>query len=171
MLPPGQTIVVMGVSGCGKSCLGDLLAQALGVPFVEGDAYHTSECRERMRSGIALTDADRASWLQRLATAMQSKDGGGVLSCSALKRRYRDHLRSSLAGVRFLYLDVPPQVAADRVQSRGDTHYFPSTLVQSQFDALEPPEGEADVLWLDAREPLPHLLERASAWLAASRSL
>jgi gluconokinase len=170
-LPPSSPIVVMGVSGCGKSSLGDALARALGIPFVEGDEYHSAECREQMRAGIALTDADRTAWLQRLVTVMRSNEGRGVLSCSALKKRYRDRLRSSLAGLRFLYLDVTPQVAADRVQSRGAAHYFPATLVQSQFEALEPPAGETDVLWLDAREPVPQLLDRASAWLAAARPL
>jgi gluconokinase len=121
-----------------------------------------------MRAGIPLTDEDRAGWLQRLAIGMTSHRGRAAASCSALKRRYRDQLRAAVPHLRFVYLHVTPELATERVQSRGAAHYFPATLVSSQFEALEPPDGEADVLWLDARDPLEQLLARARAWLAAA---
>jgi gluconokinase len=168
---PCPPIVVMGVSGCGKSSLGAALAQVLGLAYLEGDDFHTPECRERMRAGTPLTDADREGWLQRLAAGIVSHHGRAAASCSALKRRYRDQLRAGVPGLRFVYLHATPELAATRVRSRGAAHYFPASLVQSQFEALEPPEGEPDVLRLDAGETLSQSLDRACAWLAAQHSL
>lgn len=140
--------VVMGVSGCGKTTIGTALARALGVPFVEGDDLHPPENVERMAAGIPLTDADRAGWLralsQRLAGA-RSSSAGLVMSCSALKRAYRDVLRTGDPGVRFIFLDGPREVIAERLASRTG-HFMPAALLDSQLATLEPP-GPDEGAW------------------------
>lgn len=141
--------VVMGVSGCGKTTIGVALARALGVPFVEGDDFHPPENVARMAAGIPLTDADRAGWLralsQRLAEARSSR-AGLVMSCSALKRAYRDVLRAGDPGVRFIFLDGPREVIAERLASRAG-HYMPASLLDSQLATLETPGPDEDA-WL-----------------------
>jgi gluconokinase len=101
-------IVVMGVAGCGKSSLGAALALAEGLPLVEGDDFHSPANRAKMSQGIALTDADRDGWLDILGQQLQAHPGGMVLTCSALKRRYRDRLRQARPGLRFVFLDIEP---------------------------------------------------------------
>jgi gluconokinase len=158
-------LVVMGVAGCGKSSLGAALAQALHRPLIEGDDFHTEASRDKMRRGIALDDADREGWLDRLALELGRHPAGAVLTCSALKRKYRDRLRSAVPGVRFAYLRIDETLARARVAARAAEHLFPPSLVPSQFAALEPPEGEPGVLTLDARWPLPRLAQHTLQWL------
>ena len=146
--------VVMGVSGCGKSSVGQSAAIALGLPYLEGDSYHPASNIQKMRNGIALTDIDRADWLQTLGGLLTQHAGGAVLSCSALKRSYRDVLRAHAPGLRFAYLDLPPSIALLRVAQRGSTHFLPATLVDSQFATLESPVGEPGVLHLNATESI-----------------
>lgn len=160
-----STLVVMGVAGCGKSSLGAALAHALVLPLVEGDDFHSDESREKMRQGVALTDADRASWLDALALQLQAHPDGVVLTCSALKLSYRNRLRAARAGLHFVFLEIPIALAEARVAARGQTHFFSSSLVQSQFATLESPIGEPDVLALDASQPLGLLLVEVQAWL------
>jgi hypothetical protein len=112
-------IVVMGVAGCGKSSLGAALAQAEGLPLVEGDDFHSPANRAKMSQGIALTDADRDGWLDILGEQLQAHPGGMVLTCSALKRRYRDRLRQARPGLRFVFLDIDGVMAVGRVRERG----------------------------------------------------
>ncbi len=157
-------LVIMGVAGCGKSSLGWACAQALGWPLIEGDDYHSKENLLKMRSGIPLTDADRQAWLQALAQKLVHAERGIVMTCSALRQRYREHLRSAHSGVRFVYLEVDEETARARVASRPD-HIFPPSLVASQFATLEPPIGEPGVLRLDATKPLWQLREAVLRWL------
>ncbi len=138
--------VVMGVSGCGKSLIGEGLARALDIEFVEGDAYHPPENVARMAAGIPLTDADRQGWLTALATriADAKRTGGGlVVSCSALKRAYRDLLRVGAADIRFIYLKGSRDVIAGRLAIRKG-HFMPVSLLDSQFATLEEPSPDED---------------------------
>ncbi|MDB5894156.1 MAG: gluconate kinase [Rhodoferax sp.] len=152
---PRPIIVVMGVSGCGKSTVGRKLADALKLPFLEGDDFHPPENVARMAAGIPLTDADREGWLRTLADRMAEAAGPGeglVLSCSALKRRYRDVLREGAAGVRFVYLHGSPEVLALRMAQRTK-HYMPPSLLNSQLATLEPPAADEHALAFDLQLP------------------
>lgn len=143
-------IIVMGVSGCGKSSLGALLAMRLGVTFLEGDEFHPPANVARMSRGEPLRDADRWPWFDELCAAVLScQDPQVVVSCSALKRAYRQYLRARLGvGTRFLWLDLPREQLLRRMQARE--HFMPASLLDSQLHTLEPPEDEADVLRLEA---------------------
>jgi gluconokinase len=143
--------VVMGVSGCGKSTVGQALAQALGVPFVEGDLYHPPANVAKMAAGIALDDSDRAGWLHALQARIGAAraDGTGlVLSCSALKRRYRDLLRAGDPALRFAHLDGPRELIAARLQARAG-HYMPPSLLASQLRDLEALQADEAGVLLD----------------------
>lgn len=128
--------VVMGVSGCGKSDVGQRLANALGLPFVEGDAWHSPQNVAKMAAGIPLTDADRAGWLATLRDQIAASDGL-VLSCSALKRRYRDLLREGAPDLFFVELDGPRALIEARMRARTG-HFMPTSLLESQLRDLEP---------------------------------
>lgn len=160
---PTTALVVMGVAGCGKSSLGQRCAGQLGLPLLEGDDFHSAGNVAKMRSGIALSDDDRAAWLDALAAQLQAHADGVVLTCSALKRRYRDRLRAARPGLRFVFLQLTPAQARERVAARP-AHLFPVSLVASQFDALEPPLGEDGVLALDATRPLDELADTVARW-------
>lgn len=155
----------MGVSGCGKSSLGAALARALGQPLIEGDDFHSPESVDKMRAGIALTDADRAGWLQRLGQELAAHPQGAVLTCSALKRDYRERLRAAVPGLRFVFMELSREEAERRVAARASEHMFPASLVANQFATLESPVGEAGVLAVDATQPLAGLVDRVQAWL------
>jgi gluconokinase len=162
------SIVVMGVAGCGKSSLAAALAEALGRPLVEGDDHHSAASRDKMSRGIALDDADRAVWLETLAGRLAAAPEGIVLTCSALKRVYRDRLRAGSPGLRFVFLRIGFDDAQQRVAARGRSHFFSPQLVRNQFDTLEPPDGEPGVLAVDAMAPIESLQREVQAWLAAS---
>lgn len=164
-------LVVMGVAGCGKSSLGAALAHYLALPLVEGDDFHSDSSREKMRKGVALTDADRSSWLDALATQLQVHPQGVVLTCSALKLSYRNRLRAARDGLCFVFLEIPFELAEKRVSSRAHTHFFSSSLVQSQFATLESPVGERGVLPLDASQNLDLLTARVQAWLSIEENV
>lgn len=155
----------MGVAGCGKSTVGACLAQALDRPLVEGDDFHAPASRDKMNRGIALTDADRDGWLTTLGGELQRHPGGCVLTCSSLKRAYRERLRAASPGLRFVFLDIDRAAALERVAARAGAHFFSASLVDSQFATLESPVGEAGVLRLDAREPADTLGAQAARWL------
>lgn len=159
-----NSIVVMGVAGCGKSSLGAALAQALDWPLIEGDEFHPPANVAKMRAGQALVDADRVDWLAALGQQLQRSPGGAVLTCSALKRAYREQLRASAPGLRFVHLALDRAEALRRVTQRAGGHYFHPQLVDSQFDILESPQDEAGVMTLDATQPLPTLSQAALAW-------
>jgi gluconokinase len=159
------SIVIMGVAGCGKSSLGFSVAQRLGLQLIEGDDHHSAGSLRKMRDGIALTDADRDGWLGTLSTRLSCQGSPVVLTCSALKRAYRERLRVAAPGLRFVYLDINRSQALDRVTARAAEHFFSTSLVDSQFEALEAPNGEEGVLRVDAMAPLTELQEQVCAWL------
>lgn len=147
--------VVMGVSGCGKSTVGQALATANAVGFVEGDQFHPRANVAKMSAGVALNDDDRAEWLLTLQAQIRAARVGGeglVISCSALKRRYRDLLREGDPGLRFAHLNGPQELIAARVQARVG-HYMPTSLLDSQFRDLEPLQADEAGITLDIRIP------------------
>lgn len=161
-------LVVMGVSGCGKSTVGAHLAAALGLEFLEGDAFHSAQNIARMASGVALTDADRQEWLrflsERLARAFQEQRGL-VLSCSALKRVYRDMLRRGAPGLVFVHLTGAPALLAARTAQRAG-HYMPASLLASQLEILEPPGVDEHALTFDFAQPPQTIVRQIRAALA-----
>lgn len=158
-----EHVVMMGVSGCGKSAVGAALARIELLPFVEGDAFHPPANIAKMSAGIPLVDADRVGWLDALGREMGRHPDGAIVSCSALKRSYRDRLRAAVPGLRFVFLELTPEESIRRVSQRE--HFFPATLVENQFATLESPVGEPGVLRLDATGPVAELADAASLWL------
>jgi gluconokinase len=147
--------VVMGVSGCGKSTIGAALARAFDVPFLEGDDFHPADNVTKMSAGVPLDDSDRAGWLKVLAAELrQARDGGTglVLSCSALKRPYRDLLRQADPELQFVHLNGPRTLIAARMQARVG-HYMPPSLLDSQFGILEPLQADEAGFTLDIALP------------------
>ena len=143
--PP--VVVVMGVSGSGKSTMARLLAGALGVDFAEGDDFHSAANVAKMRSGTPLSDADRQTWLEILARRMgeaRRRGAGLVLSCSALKRSYRDLLRAAVPDMQLVHLRGDFETVQSRLAART-AHYMPSSLLQSQFADLEVPGHDEGV--------------------------
>jgi gluconokinase len=136
-LPAPPPIVVMGVSGSGKSTVGSVLAQRLRVPFVDADTLHPQANIMKMTAGEALDDHDRYPWLEQVGEWLAGHRDGGVASCSALKRKYRDQLRARCPRVEFLYLRGSPELIERRLAARPG-HFMPAALLQSQFAALEP---------------------------------
>lgn len=167
---PPRHLVVMGVSGCGKSSVGRQVARALGHDFIEGDALHTPANVARMAAGTPLTDADRAGWLaeigRRLAQA-RAAGAGLVVSCSALKRSYRDGLRAACPGVLFLHLQGSADLLRQRLQARSG-HYMPPSLLDSQLATLEPPSADEAAITLDITPPTAQVVAAALARLGAT---
>ncbi|MFH9015361.1 gluconokinase [Streptomyces sp. NPDC017943] len=131
-------VVVMGVSGSGKTTVGRLLAERLGVGCAEGDDFHPASNVAKMRAGRPLDDTDRGPWLDKVAQwLVDHADSGGVVTCSALKRRYRDRLASAAPSVFFLHLDGSPELIAARITARRG-HFMPPELLRSQVADLEP---------------------------------
>jgi gluconokinase len=148
----GCALVIMGVSGSGKTTVAELIAKRLGWPFMEGDRLHPKANVEKMRQGIPLTDADRAPWLDRIGEELKrwaAERRSGVMTCSALKRAYRDRIRSARPDVRFVYLKGSLALIEARVAARHH-EYMPASLLQSQFDTLEEPAPDEPVVTVDA---------------------
>jgi gluconokinase len=144
-------VIVMGVTGSGKSTVGELLARRLGVPYAEADDFHPAANIAKMSAGHPLDDNDREPWLGAIAGWAAERAGrGGVVSCSALKRRYRDRLRASVPELFFLHLDGPRELIAERLDTRKG-HFMPPALLSSQFEALEPlgPDEAGAVIPID----------------------
>jgi carbohydrate kinase, thermoresistant glucokinase family len=144
----------MGVSGSGKSLIGAAFARALGIDFVEGDDYHSAENVQRMSRGVPLTDDDRVRWLRSLAVRIrETKDAGTglVMTCSALKRSYRDVLRAQASELRFVFLRGPRVLLAERMASRRG-HFMPPSLLDSQLATLEEPSPDEHAWVCDIRE-------------------
>lgn len=159
-----KAIIVMGVSGAGKTSIADLLAKRLGCRFVEGDQLHPAANVKKMADGTPLTDDDRWPWLEIIGRELQSARSAGediVVTCSALKNIYREKLRS--AGGEPLYivfLKGSPELLASRMGARKG-HFMPASLLQSQLATLESPEGEANVVTVDIDATLPEIVEDA----------
>jgi len=161
-------VIVIGVSGSGKSTVGRALADTLEVPFLDGDELHPEANIAKMGSGRPLDDEDRLPWLAALAMrigAMAAAEGG-VIACSALKRGYRDALASAAPTVRFLQLALDPEVARARVADRPG-HFMPASLVESQFCEYEPLQRGEPGITLDATRELEVKLAAFRAHLAA----
>ncbi|MFC3652393.1 gluconokinase [Dyella humi] len=161
-----RAIVIMGVSGCGKSTVAEAICQRTSTYLIEGDAFHPPENIRKMSAGLPLTDADRQGWLERLAQEAADQlhvSERVVLTCSALKRRYRDTLRDTVPDLGFVFLELTPEQAAERVAHRSG-HFMPTSLIASQFRDLEPPLDEPLVLKLSAIEPVEALADQAAAW-------
>lgn len=171
--PRRITVVVMGVSGSGKSTVGAGIADALGLDFVDGDSLHAPASVARMAAGHALRDQDRWPWLDRIGARLADADTaplGLVIACSALKRSYRDRIRAAAPDVRFVFLDGSPELIAARMAGRFG-HYMPPALLASQLQTLEPPRAdEADALRFDIALPAPEVVRRATAELTGSSS-
>ena len=157
----------MGVSGCGKSTVGALLAQLLRCEFLEGDSLHPARNVARMAAGVALTDDDRHDWLRALAQHLKTAHDANqalVVSCSALKRSYRDRLRSASASLAFVHLHGSPVLLAQRLAQRTG-HYMPASLLASQLATLEAPAEDERAITLDASLAPESIAEQAAAWL------
>jgi len=166
--PPVHAIVVMGVSGCGKSTVAARLAQRLGWEFAEADAFHSPANIEKMRSGTALTDEDRWPWLDAIAAWIGAARAQGrpcIVACSALKRRYRERLAAGHDDVRFVYLQGAYETVAARLASRSG-HYMPLSLLQSQYDALEEPATDEKAIMVSIERPVEALVEELASTLS-----
>jgi carbohydrate kinase (thermoresistant glucokinase family) len=165
--------VVMGVSGAGKTTVGIALAHRLGWRFQEGDALHPPENVAKMRAGIPLDDEDRAPWLRAVAARIdewRERGEAGVITCSALKRKYRDMIigdrpGGDRKGVRLVHLTAPPALIAHRLAGR-DGHFMPASLLESQLATLEPPGPDEDALTVAVDAPVETVVERIVAGLA-----
>jgi gluconokinase len=163
-------VVVMGVSGSGKTTVGAALAQRLRVPFADADDFHPAANIAKMSAGIPLDDDDRRPWLEAIAAWLLAHDpAGGVASCSALKRSYRDILRTGSTRTFFLHLHGERDVLARRVAARP-AHFMPAALIDSQFATLEPLEDDELGAVLDVSLPVDELVDRALALLARTES-
>ena len=158
-------VVVMGVSGSGKSTVGQALADGLGIEYTDADSFHSEANIARMTSGHPLTDEDRAPWLAAICGWLAEHDvPGGVVGCSALRRRYRDALRSAAPRLMFLHLDGDPAVLLQRVAERHD-HFMPATLLTSQLATLEPLEADEAGVVLDFASPAAGIVSAFTATL------
>lgn len=164
----GQCVILMGVSGTGKSTVGLALAQAMRAKFIDGDDLHPRQNIRKMASGQALNDDDRHPWLERISDvifSLEQKNESGVLVCSALKKRYRDQLRQGNSNVRFLWLKGDYACVLDRMRQRQG-HFMPEALLQSQFAALElPAEDEVDIIAVDIAPPVDTIVSQSLSLL------
>jgi gluconokinase len=164
----GQSIILMGVSGSGKSTVGAALAREINAKFIDGDDLHPRANIQKMASGTPLNDDDRAPWLLRLndaAYSLRHKNETGIIVCSALKRRYRDALRKDNEGMVFIYMKGSFDVIAERLKARAG-HFMPTDLLRSQFDALEEPgDDEPDVLRVNIDHKFEGVVDRCIAAL------
>ena len=151
---PAGSLVVMGVSGCGKSAVSQALAERLGWQVRDGDSFHSAANVAKMASGTPLTDDDRWGWLAAIGEWIAASQQPVVVSCSALKRSYRDQLRTAaVAPLVFIHLTGRPELIRQRMQSRPD-HFMPASLLRSQLDALQPLEPDEVGITVDIASPV-----------------
>ena len=169
MIKGGLAIIVMGVSGCGKSSVGQALAARLACPMIEGDALHSAANVAKMARGVPLTDADRWPWLERLGSALgeaAAANRTAIATCSALKRIYRDRLRAAAGReIAFVHLTADHAELARRMAVRPG-HYMPVSLLDSQLALLEPPEPDELARTFDAAQSPDTLIAEIGDWLA-----
>jgi carbohydrate kinase (thermoresistant glucokinase family) len=158
----------MGVSGSGKSTVGAALARRLGVPFADADTLHPPTNIAKMTAGEPLDDKDRYPWLENVGEWLAGHRDGGVVSCSALKRKYRDQLRAHCPRVEFLHLSGSPELIGGRLAARSD-HFMPAALLRSQFDALEPLGVDEIGVTVDAGQDVDAIIDAFLAGSAARR--
>lgn len=159
-------VVVMGVSGCGKSTVGALLAASLGAEFLDGDSLHPPSNVEKMAAGIPLDDADRQPWLEEIGRRFAAaSDMPLVIACSALKRSYRDLIGAGAADARFVHLHGTAELLAARMAARPG-HFMPTSLLTSQLQTLEPLQADEAGVVLDIAETPIELAVQAGRWLA-----
>ena len=159
--PPTLTLVIMGVSGSGKTTVMEALAERMDAATADGDAFHSATNIAKMREGIPLSDDDRWPWLRAIARWIAEHEREGrdaIVACSALKRAYRDILREGHPSVRFVFLHLPREVLEERLKERHG-HYMKAGMLQSQLDALEPLEPDEPGFEIDADRPPPVLAD------------
>lgn len=167
-----SALVVMGVSGCGKSAVGAQIAKNSAGRLIEGDAFHPQANIDKMSAGHPLNDEDRAGWLTRLGEEVASALRNGekpVLTCSSLKLIYRERLRAAVPELGFVFLELSKELATERCAHRPG-HFMPASLVDSQFATLEPPYGEDRTLVVDATQTIESIGAQAAAWWTASHN-
>ena len=158
----------MGVAGCGKSAVGAALAARLGATYLDGDDLHPQANIDKMSRGEALTDEDRWPWLTLVGQKLAAPDGILILGCSALKRRYRDHIRKEAgAPVLFVHLAGSRKLIATRMATRAG-HFMPASLIDSQFAALEPPGPDENAVTVDIDRPLERIVDDIATHLEES---
>jgi carbohydrate kinase (thermoresistant glucokinase family) len=160
-------VIVMGVSGCGKTTIGDLVARELGVRFLDGDSLHPVENVAKMAAGTPLTDEDRWPWLAIVGSELAAAGADGlVLACSALRRSYRDAIRAQAPDTVFLHLHGSKEVLGSRLEGRSG-HFMPAALLDSQLATLEPLEDDERGVVVDIAAPVPAVLADALAGITA----
>ena len=168
----GESFILMGVSGSGKSLIGSKVAALLSAKFIDGDDLHPAKNIDKMAQGIPLTDEDRLPWLERLNDASYSlykKNETGFIVCSSLKKRYRDFLRKGSPNVHFLWLDSNYDIILERMQNRSG-HFMPVDLLKSQFNALECPKAdETDITRIDVNHDIDNVTEQCRRAVLAFR--
>jgi gluconokinase len=152
-------VVVMGVTGSGKSTVGTALAERMGVPFADADDFHSPENVAKMRSGVPLTDDDRRPWLLAIGAWLAKHEHGAVVTCSALKRAYRDTLREAAPDITFLHLHGDKDTVRKRVGSRQG-HFMPESLVDSQYADLQPLGDDERGVVIDFSLPVDVIVDR-----------
>lgn len=158
---PATRVVVMGVSGAGKSTMGALVADALDYPFLDADSLHPQENIRKMADGTPLTDEDRWPWLDLVGHELATTQAAGiVVACSALKRRYRDAIRAKAPDTIFLHLDGSLEVLSARLEGRSG-HFMPPNLLASQLAALEPMEGDESAVVINIAGTVNEILDQA----------
>lgn len=157
-------VVLMGVSGSGKSTVGELLAEHIGAEFIDGDALHPRANVEKMESGLPLDDGDRKPWLEKIGVTFAQAPNSLVIACSALKKSYRDLIRAADASVVFIHLHGSQELLEDRMISRSG-HFMPPSLLESQLEALEPLDAAERGVVLDIAASPAELVQSAKLWL------
>jgi gluconokinase len=162
--------VIMGVSGSGKSSVGEALSQAMGAPYLDGDDLHPAANIAKMSAGIPLDDDDRWPWLDKVGEMLASHAGEVIVGCSALKRSYRDRIRTAAGSdVTFIHLTGPKELIAARMNHRAG-HFMPSSLLDSQFRTLEPPGSDEKAMEISIDQPLDGIVADIMNILKGARS-